>query len=163
RPSLDMMRRNVRLEARLIDDLLDMTRIRQGKLNIEPEVVDLHEVLADVVDLCQEAVQTGSLDARLDARAVEHHVRGDPTRLRQVLWSRERNAIHATPPGGRISIRTANDDDQRVTVTVSDTGIGIAPARLARLFEPFEQVVEASPKSPGLGLGLSIAKALVEA
>jgi signal transduction histidine kinase/CheY-like chemotaxis protein len=160
RGQLEVIRRNAELEARLIDDLLDLTRISRGKLRVKLEPVRLTAALDSVIEICQrEAASKGVLIEREGAFA-EVDVNADSSRLRQILWNVVKNAVEFTPPGGRIRIRTVPVDAHRVTVEVQDTGAGIDPSDLGRIFEPFEQ---AGPSSRGLGLGLSISRALAEA
>ena len=158
---LDMIRRNVTIEARLIDDLLDATRIIRGKLPLKPETVDLHAVVEDVIGLSAEEVRSGRIRVRTELEAEEHHTWADATRLRQVFWNLLRNAVRYTPPGGLITVRTANPARDRIVVTVSDTGVGIVAEMLDRIFLPFEQASRG--RDTGLGLGLAIAKGVVEA
>ena len=171
RRDVDMIRRNIELEAALIDDLLDLTRIHRGKLTIKHDVVDVHAVLNDVVDICAEEFARKGVDVTLELRAVDHHVRGDGARLRQVFWNLVKNGIKFTPKGGSIRIkseRVGADGDGggggQVRVTVSDTGVGIEPDVLPRVFDAFEQGRKSvTNRYGGLGLGLAISKALVDA
>ena len=159
RRQLEIVRRNAELEARLIDDLLDLTRIARGKLPIEQQPVDLQEALDHVLEICREEATAKGLHF---AREGDDHptiVLGDPARLRQIFWNLLRNAVKFTPFGGRIRLRTSLERG-RIVVEISDTGAGIEPAAMSRIFEPFEQ---AGRKIGGLGLGLAISSALVEA
>jgi signal transduction histidine kinase len=162
-----MIRRNVELEARLIDDLLDLTRIRKGKLNLNLTTVDVHEVLKRAVEIC--CAERAS-DVKLYLGAAWHHVRGDPARLQQVFWNLANNATKFTPTGRPIIFRTSNPNGQKagesstVEIEVSDTGIGLEPHSLPRLFNAFEQGDNtANRRFGGLGLGLAITKGLVDA
>ena len=110
RSVLEMIRRNVALEARLIDDLLDLTRIRGGKLHLERAVIDAHELIHQVVEICREDLRSKGLRLVLDLAARRHHVDADPTRLQQVLWNLIKNAIKFTPPGGTITVRSRDDE-----------------------------------------------------
>jgi signal transduction histidine kinase/CheY-like chemotaxis protein len=166
REDLRTIRRNVELEARLIDDLLDLTRIARGKMQLMFETVELHEIVRQAIEIscCDSSAVT--IDVHLDAAA--HHVRGDGARLQQVFWNLLNNAGKFTPEGGTISVRSRNvpgsDGGVSVIVEVADTGIGIAPDVLPRLFTAFEQVDSVPTRGPGgLGLGLAISKALVTA
>ncbi|MGH9441098.1 MAG: ATP-binding protein [Thermoanaerobaculia bacterium] len=156
-----MIRRNLELEARLIDDLLDLARVVQGKIELRSANVDLHAIVAHAVETCRPEVRAGKIDLRVDLDAATHHVWGDAARLEQVFWNLLKNATKFTPPGGSITIRSFNDPGGRVRVTCSDSGIGILPDNLARVFQPFEQGKRARGFG-GLGLGLSIAKAIVD-
>ncbi|MDD5350939.1 MAG: PAS domain S-box protein [Chthoniobacteraceae bacterium] len=162
RADIEAIHRNVELEARLIDDLLDVTRISQNKLILRRENVDVHACLQSVLAICNGDIQAKRLQLSLHLDAALHTVRADPARLRQVFWNLIKNAVKFTPPEGHIDIRTASAGG-RLEVEVADTGIGIEPETLARIFNAFEQGERtATRRFGGLGLGLSIAKALVE-
>jgi signal transduction histidine kinase len=161
REQAQMIRRNVELEARLIDDLLDLTRITRGKLELNLTITDVHEVLRRAVDICC-AVRTG--DLVLELNAAQHHVRGDAARLQQVFWNLVNNAVKFTPRGRPITIRSRNvSEANAIEIAVSDTGVGIEPQFLPRLFNAFEQGDAKRARTfGGLGLGLAITKALTE-
>jgi len=161
REAVETIRRNVQLEARLIDDLLDLARIRSGKLALQPQVVDAHEILREAMNVCQDAEGTHSapVNVQLDARRV--HIHADPARLQQIFWNLLTNAKKFTPSSGAITIRTTNPEKgDWLMIEVADTGIGIAPDKLSGIFDAFEQA--AAGLSAGLGLGLAICKALVD-
>src|SRR5262249_38688838 len=107
-PTLEMIRRNVELEARLIDDLLDVTRIGRGALHLDPRTVDAHDVVRQAVHICRGEIDEGRIALGLDLTASEHHVEADPTRLQQILWNLIKNATKFTPPGGSIAVRSRN-------------------------------------------------------
>jgi PAS domain S-box-containing protein len=161
-PLVDMVERNVGMEVRLIDDLLDITGIETGKLRLRPERVDLHDVLAGVLEMFQDVMMEKNLRLQLRPDAHLHFVDGDPSRLRQIFWNLIRNAVKFTPPDGTISIVTADEPDLGIRVDVIDTGRGIDPAEAGRLFEPFVQGAVVEVEFTGLGLGLAISKSLVE-
>jgi PAS domain S-box-containing protein len=155
------IRRNVELEARLIDDLLDSTKIAQGKLNLHVELVDVHTVIQSALHTCCSHNQGSKI--QLDLNAQEHQVLGDPARLQQVFWNLLTNAQKFTPEGGLVTIRSTSEA-ARLVVEVADTGIGISQELLPKLFNAFEQGGGSTThRFGGLGLGLAIAKALVEA
>lgn len=161
RDDVATIRRNVELESRLISDLLDLTRIAKGKLQLDLQDVDLHLLIRAAADICQREASARLL---LDLKASRHTVRGDSTRLQQVFWNLINNAQKFTPPEGSITVRSSDAPGGRVRVEVSDTGVGIDPAVLPRLFSAFEQGdLRASRQHAGLGLGLAITKRLVEA
>jgi signal transduction histidine kinase/CheY-like chemotaxis protein len=168
---LEMIRRNIGLEARLIDDLLDISRIERGRLHLELEVVDVHEVVRKTVEICRDELLVAGLQLVLDLVAAHHHVKGDHARLMQIAWNLVHNAAKFTPAGGRLTIRTYNPAGEcpgtaaeRLAVEFEDTGQGIEPEMLPRIFEPFEQGRTGSnPRSTGLGLGLSICRSLAVA
>ncbi|HEY2586619.1 MAG TPA: ATP-binding protein, partial [Tepidisphaeraceae bacterium] len=162
RGNIAMIRRNVETEARLIDDLLDLTRISRGKLRLHFEVVALNDALRAVVGMLQGQIDQKAIELTVGLRARAHHVWGDPGRIQQIFLKLLSNAVKFTPEGGTIAIRTSNPDGgNRVRVEIDDSGIGIDPELLPRLFNPFEQA-EHSRRLGGLGLGLSIARSLVE-
>jgi signal transduction histidine kinase len=160
REALDTIARNVEVEARLIDDLLDVTRISQGKLTIRCEDVDVHELLRGARDICLTESTAKSLTLQFELEAAEYRIHGDPTRLKQVFWNLIKNAIKFSAQRGQISVRSSNPSRNWIRLEVIDSGIGIASEALPRIFDPFEQA--ASTDSGGLGLGLAISKAIVE-
>jgi len=164
RHDLRVIRRNVELETRLIDDLLDLTRVSRGKLTLNVDRVDVHAVLRDAMRTCSDDVAAQKrLEVRLEAGAAHHHVRGDAARLSQIFWNLIKNAVKFTPAGGSIVLRTANPSADVVSVSVTDTGVGIAPDVLPLVFNAFEQGGTAvTRKFGGLGLGLAISRALAE-
>lgn len=162
RAKFAMMKRNVIAEARLIDDLLDVTRIARGKMRIEKEITDVHSAIQDSVEILEHEIRAKSLTVTLGLEAAERSVRGDPARLRQVFWNLLRNAVKFTPSGGRVEIRSWNREDW-VMVEVSDSGTGISADALPRLFLPFEQPFEDPAASRGgLGLGLTICRGILQ-
>lgn len=167
RPALELTRRHVALEARLIDDLLDVTRVSRGELKLERENVDAHIVVHRAIDLCRDQIDGTGLRLELDLCAERHHVNADPARLHQVFWNLVRNAAKFTPRGGLLSVRSHNEvgpKSPRLLIEVTDTGIGIEPQELARIFEAFRRSASVgSQRFGGLGLGLAISRAVVEA
>jgi PAS domain S-box-containing protein len=160
----EMIRRNVLMETRLIDDLLDVTRIVRGQMLVELKLTDIHQVAREAAEILGEeaAKKTHSIHVALVAE--RHWANADPLRLRQVFLNLLRNAIKFTPEGGDIHLTSWNAGD-RLTVEVEDTGIGLAPEALEHLFEPFEPIDEDWSKrgtGGGLGLGLAISKGLVD-
>jgi HAMP domain-containing protein/signal transduction histidine kinase/CheY-like chemotaxis protein len=159
--SLQIIRRNVELEARLIDDLLDLTRISKGKVQLNFEIVDAHTLLRNALEICQSDIEQKHLDLRLNLAAKKVHLRADPARVQQIFWNLIKNAVKFTPKDGQISISTSNERHGQLRVEVADTGVGIEPEALPKIFDAFEQ--GGRTKLGGLGLGLAISKALVEA
>jgi two-component system, chemotaxis family, CheB/CheR fusion protein len=163
RVHLAMVRRNVELEARLIDDMLDVTRIARGKLELRREVADLKAVV-------DHALQTASgdlLDKRLrlvlDLAGGDHAVWADTPRLTQVFWNLFSNAVKFTPPDGSITVRSWREEGSQLVVEIADTGIGIEPDVLTDIFDAFQQGEQTiTRRFGGLGLGLAISKAIVE-
>jgi CheY-like chemotaxis protein len=157
-----MIERNIALEARLIDDLLDLTRISRGRLHLRPEACDAHSLIALAADIIRDEVREKQLTLDFQLSAVRSGVTGDPARLQQVFWNLLRNAVKFTPAGGQISIRTSDVPPDWLRVEVNDTGIGIPAEMVERIFTPFEQgALEKSHRFGGLGLGLAIARMLV--
>jgi signal transduction histidine kinase/ActR/RegA family two-component response regulator len=163
RNEIEMIRRNVELEARLIDDLLDITRISSGKLELTLEVTDAHLAMRDACDICAQDIRTKNLAVEWDLDASEHWVMADPVRLQQVCWNILNNAVKFTPSGGSIVVRSGNDARSNFVLEIEDTGIGIEPAALHHIFDAFEQGERSITREfGGLGLGLAISKSLVD-
>ena len=166
REQLRMVERNIALEARLIDDLLDLTRIANGKLPLRPQACDAHSLIGLAVEIIRADAQLKTITLELDLAAQRCGVTADPARFQQVVWNLLRNAVKFTPPGGRIAICTRNtgeDDAHRLHIEVSDSGIGIAPEALSQIFLPFEQAGLANDhRFGGMGMGLAIARAIVD-
>ncbi|MEO5720862.1 MAG: PAS domain-containing protein [Chthoniobacterales bacterium] len=163
RDQLGMMRRNVELEARLIDDLLDLTRISKGKLQIRPAMADLHQLLEQTLEIVRIDVVAKQVPIHFSFDAVRHHAMGDPARLQQVFWNIIKNALKFTAAGGAVTVSTRNSNAGEIIVSVSDTGIGIRPEALSQIFEAFEQgEITFQQRFGGLGLGLAISRAIVE-
>jgi CheY-like chemotaxis protein/anti-sigma regulatory factor (Ser/Thr protein kinase) len=159
-PALQMIRRNVELEARLIDDLLDLTRISKGKVQLSLETVDAHMLLRNALEICQSEIDQKGLILNLQLAAKRVYLEADPARLQQVFWNLIKNAVKFTPKGGQLTLRTTNDDQAQLRVEISDTGCGIDDQSLPKIFNAFEQGERT--RQGGLGLGLAISKALVE-
>ena len=159
--SLQMIRRNVELEARLIDDLLDLTRIDRGKVQLNFEVVDAHTLLQNALEICQAEIDRKHLARSLNLGASKVHMRADSARLQQIFWNLINNAVKFTQRNGRIKISTSNDSSGQLRVEIADTGLGIEPEALPKIFDAFEQ--GGRTQLGGLGLGLAISKTLVEA
>ncbi len=180
RDSLATIRRNAELEARLIDDLLDVTRISRGKLELNFAPTDAHRRLRHVVQMCENDAHAKQLHIAVSLDAREYHVQADAARLQQVFWNILKNAVKFTPVGGSIAIRSYDEQPEaserdptpiheprslspHLVIEVQDTGIGIEPHMLPRLFNAFEQGGrDITRQFGGLGLGLTISKALVD-
>jgi PAS domain S-box-containing protein len=159
---IQMLRRNVELEARLIDDLLDLNRIIKGKLSLNLELVDAHELVQSVVAMFQSEINAKQLNVSIDLNAARHYVKCDSARLQQVFGNILNNATKFSTPGGHISIATKDDAHGRLILRFKDDGIGMTPEVIDRLFQPFEQGADISSRYGGLGLGMAISKALVD-
>lgn len=163
RSQLTMIRRNVELEARLIDDLLDITRITRGKLSIVPVVTDLHQLLKDTVEIVRNDALDKQISVSFFLEASRFCALVDPARMQQVFWNLVKNAFKFTPQGGRVTLRTRNDDKGAIVLSVEDTGIGISTEALPRIFDAFDQGDAARQhRYGGLGLGLAISRAITE-
>ncbi|HEX2973122.1 MAG TPA: PAS domain S-box protein [Tepidisphaeraceae bacterium] len=162
RGDLEVIHRNVQIETRLIDDLLDLTRLSQSKVQLRREAVDVHVLIDHVITIFRRESEAKGVTLRVALSAPNHRVHGDPGRLQQVFWNLIGNALKFTPAGGTIAVSSCNADHV-LKVQVRDTGIGIEPEMMARLFTPFEQGEQSlSRRYGGLGLGLSISRSLVE-
>jgi len=166
RESLAMIRRNVELEARLIDDLLDLTRISRGKLELHCQAVDAWEILQHAIHICcAQEVAAGRLRLDLGLTPADYRVWADGPRLTQVFWNLLNNAVKFTPEGGTITVRSSLEEtaEKRLAVEISDTGIGIEAEMLPRVFDAFEQADRRiTRRFGGLGLGLAVSKAILE-
>ena len=162
-PTLDLIRRNVELEARLIDDLLDLTSIARGKLSLNFANVALDALLTSALDMSEADLRAKSLTLETHFDAARFVVLGDAARLQQIVWNLMKNAVKFTPSGGRIEVRTWNPDAMTIAVSVTDSGIGISAEALPRIFSAFEQADDSITRSfGGLGLGLAIASTLAQ-
>lgn len=164
RQQFSMVRRNVELEARLIDDLLDLTRIARGKLELQTGDVDFRDVLNLAVDICKPEIEAKQQRFEVKVDAAETKTLGDGVRLQQAIWNLIRNASKFTPPGGSLSVRMSNPASGALAVAVRDNGVGFDPASAPKLFEAFEQGGKhITRRFGGLGLGLAITKSIVDA
>jgi two-component system CheB/CheR fusion protein len=157
----EMILRNITLEAHLIDDLLDITRMEHGKLNLDRNYIDMRGVLERSVGMCVEEIESSHLTVEVESINAPQVVHADETRLLQVFTNLIRNAVKFTPAGGNIHIRSGCDADT-CTVEVTDDGEGIDPEFLPRIFNAFEQREKPHTRRRGLGLGLAICKVIVE-
>ncbi len=166
REDFSCIAKNALLEARLIDDLLDLTRITRGKLALDLKQVDVHAVLADAVATIRPDLGEKNLALRLDWGAAASIALADSARLQQVFWNVLKNAVKFTPPNGHIRVEThARPDAEEITVAITDDGIGMTPEELARVFQPFSQgdhALGGSHRFGGLGLGLAISQMLIQ-
>jgi PAS domain S-box-containing protein len=156
---LRMVVRNVELEARLIDDLLDLTRVARGKLQLQLEPSDVHELLRHTMEIVRSDIEARHVKLEVALDATFHELIVDPPRLQQVFWNVLRNACKFAPERGLVAVRSYNRSPDTITIEISDNGLGIEPHLLDRIFDAFEQV---DSRREGLGLGLAISKAIVE-
>lgn len=163
RRDLEVLQRNVELEALLIDDLLDLTRVTHGKLELRQDAVDVHLELEHALNISAGDIAIKRMAVTRQFEAREHHCWADAARLQQVFWNLLKNAVKFTAIGGEIRLRTWNDRGHKIVVEISDNGIGIAPELLPRIFDAFEQGGRATTSQyGGLGLGLAISKRVVD-
>jgi signal transduction histidine kinase/CheY-like chemotaxis protein len=160
-----LIRRNVELEARLIDDLLDLTRIRHGKLTLNRSDIDMHMILNRAIEICQPDVLLKNQQLKVELHARKVGARGDAVRLQQVFWNVIRNAVKFTRETGSITISTSNAaGTNKIRVSITDTGIGFPPESASNLFQAFEQGGgHITHQYGGLGLGLVISRSIMEA
>jgi signal transduction histidine kinase len=162
-PEVQMLRRSIEMEARIIDDLLDLTRIGRGLLSFSPENADVHAIVNFLIGLSRSEFLTKELKTDLQLKATRHHVHTDAARLQQVLWNILRNAIKFTDNRGTITVVTSNDEANKIEIAITDTGIGMTPETISKLFVPFEQADPTrNRRYGGLGLGMAISSALVD-
>ncbi len=167
---LAMIRRSVELEARLIDDLLDLTRLRGRRMELHLATIDAHMALRSAVELCRGDIDDKRIELLIDLAAAAHTVRADIGRLQQAFWNLICNAVKFTPRNGRITLRTRDgrkaggqEPQPMLVVEVEDTGVGIQSHRLSGIFNAFEHVGDPSARPlGGVGVGLAIARAIVE-
>jgi signal transduction histidine kinase len=160
---IDVIDRNVQIEARLIDDLLDLSRIEHGKLQLQREEVDVHQLLESVIAGCRSDIDAKHLQLVVELSATTHSAFADPARLQQVFWNLLKNAVKFTPDGGTIVVATESTSGSMLRITVADTGIGIDPDVLPRIFNAFEQGEQSiTRRFGGMGLGLAISSTLIE-
>lgn len=167
RHEIDLIRRNIEVEARLIDDLLDVTGIIRGKLDLHRQIIDVRAALEHAMQIyCAGVAAKKNLRVSMDVTASRTHVLADSSRMTQVFWNLLQNACKFTPEGGAIDIRIYNEphgNDPELVVEICDTGIGISPETMPRIFDPFEQGERSRTRLfGGLGLGLAISRAIVE-
>lgn len=159
---LETISRNVRIQAQIVNDLLDMSRVVSGQVMLEVHPTRLQDILAHAIDAVRPSADNKSIRIQTIVDSKIGPVRGDPTRLQQVIWNLLSNAVKFTPKGGRIKV-VLEPVDSHVEVTVEDTGIGIEPDFLPFVFDRFRQADSGvARRHGGLGIGLSIVKSLVE-
>src|SRR5689334_4009007 len=160
--ALDAIERNAWLQSRLIDDLLDTSRIATGKLHFEPKAIDLNTAVKAAVDTVRTSAAARNIELSVTLHPASLVVMGEPLRLQQIAWNMVSNAIKFTDPGGKVTMHTGLSGAQAY-LTVVDTGIGIAPDFLPHVFDRFRQADgSTSRRHGGLGLGLAIADALAK-
>ncbi|MBS1807694.1 MAG: response regulator [Acidobacteria bacterium] len=159
---LQAIERNARLQAQLVDDLLDLSRITMGKVELVCVPVDLNEIVRRALETVQYRLTAQNIELQLDLTVEALLINGDPTRLEQIAWNLLTNAVKFTSPGGRITVCTRLVNNECL-LEVRDTGIGIEPDVLPQLFQPFKQGDSSiTRRHGGLGIGLAIVHSLVQ-
>lgn len=161
RDALDSLERSTLAQAKLIEDLLDESRIAAGKLRLDLRAIDLRTLVDQAVRMAEPIASGKEITLAIDADEERFDVFGDPSRLQQVVGNLLMNAIKFSPDGGTIRVRMLRDDAE-VVVSVIDSGRGIAPDLLPHVFDRFRQGGDAAERQSGLGLGLAISRHLVE-
>jgi PAS domain S-box-containing protein len=164
RADFNTIRKNIEMEARLIDDLLDLTRIARGKIIFEKKLINLRSVLHDAAGQVREEINQKQITLDLQFKAVHHTVFADAVRLQQIFWNLLKNAVKFTPEQGKITVETSQDNGT-LFVKICDTGIGITPEEMAGMFKAFSHSKSSASNGNrfgGLGLGLSISQKLAE-
>ncbi len=161
RRGVEVIERNARSQSQLISDLLDISRITAGKIRLDVQTVDLPLIIESALDSVRLAAEAKGVRLERLIETIDRAVTGDPNRLQQVIWNLLTNAIRHTPRDGRVQVIVSRVASY-VQITVSDTGEGIDPDLLPSLFERFRQEGATAKRHGGLGLGLAIAKHLVE-
>ena len=160
RQALNAIDRNAKVQTRLIEDLLDVSRMSKGAASLTVMPMDLRSSVGSAVETLRPAAAAKEIAVEVGGADDALLVIGDEERLQQVLWNLLANALKYTPRGGSVKITSSSDGD-RAVVTVSDNGEGIDPAFLPHVFEPFRQGASATMRT-GLGLGLAIVRRLVD-
>ncbi len=163
RRDLEVLQRNVELEALLIDDLLDLTRIAHGKLELHSDAVDIHGTIDHALSISADDLYGKNITVTRHFEAREHHCWADPARLQQVFWNLVKNAAKFTPTKGHIELSTKNNEAHQIVIEITDNGIGIEPALIPKIFDAFEQGGRiVTSKYGGLGLGLAVSKRVID-
>lgn len=157
---LEIIERNAQAQDRLIEDLLDVVRIKTGKLKIDRILVRLLSIVDDVIEALRPLAEAKDIELRRYSGEVDDFVVGDPSRLRQIIRNLLSNAIKFTPQGGRVLVEV-EQAGSGIEIKINDTGAGISPDFLPHIFEPFQQPAD-SKSGNGLGLGLAVVRHLVE-
>jgi PAS domain S-box-containing protein len=166
RAQFTTIRNNVELEARLIDDLLDITRISHNKLSLNLGWLDVHAVLKEAIATVRAELDQKRISLTLQLEEKPCALKGDAVRLQQVFWNVLKNAVKFNSEGGRITVQTSVIEGEKIAVKIIDTGIGLTPGEMSRIFNAFSQGDHAgnvdAHRFGGLGLGLTISRMLVE-
>ncbi len=159
RANFDTIRKNIELEARLIDDLLDLNHIAHGKLLLNQSELDAHEILNDAVSNIHSDIERKQILVKFDLQAERREIFGDAVRLQQVFWNVLKNAVKFTPEDGQIKIESQTLPGDKFLINITDTGMGMDAGEIGHVFGAFSQ---GSHRLGGLGLGLAISRQIVE-
>ncbi|MEO5722237.1 MAG: PAS domain S-box protein, partial [Chthoniobacterales bacterium] len=165
RSDIDVIAKGIALQAELVDDLLDITRITGGKLRLELRPIDAHIALRNAYEIVRSDAEERELEITFNLAAKHNCIEADAVRLQQIFWNVLKNAVKFTARGGAISVTTCNAEDNpgALTVEITDTGIGIAPEMLGTVFDAFiQEEHDRGHRFGGIGLGLAITRRLVE-
>lgn len=165
RADADVIVKGIALQAQLVDDLLDLTRITGGKLRLDLEPIHAHIALRQTLEILRADVRERQLDVTLDLAAPHDCINADAVRVQQIFWNVLKNAVKFTPRAGAITIRTRNpaEKERMLVVEISDTGVGIEPEMLEKVFDSVTQEEhDGAPRFGGIGPGLAITRRLVE-
>lgn len=165
RKDIDVIAKGIALQAQLIDDLLDITRITGGKLRLDLQPMDAHAALRLAHDILRADIEERAINVTLELFATSHQIMADAVRVQQIFWNVLKNAVKFTPPGGMVTVRTSNPPQMAacLQVEIIDTGIGIEPEMIGRVFDAFiQEEHDRGHRFGGIGLGLAITHRLVE-
>ena len=164
REDIDVIAKSIALQAQLIDDLLDVTRISGGKLRLDLRPIDAHAALRRALEIVRAETQERKIKVSFDLAATHNCIIADAVRVQQVFWNVVKNAVRFTPPGGAIAVRTRNPPSKEGTlvVEIADNGIGIEPEMIDKVFDAFAQEEHGAHRFGGVGLGLAITRHLVQ-
>ncbi|MGI8432077.1 MAG: ATP-binding protein, partial [Chthoniobacterales bacterium] len=165
RDDINVIAKGIALQARLVDDLLDITRITGGKLRLDLRPIDAHAALRHAYEILRADVREQEIEVTLDLAAPRHTIHADAVRLQQIFWNILKNAVKFTPRGGAVVVRTVNPaaKPETLEVEITDNGIGIEPEMLSRVFDAFiQEEHDQGHRFGGIGLGLAISHRLVE-
>jgi signal transduction histidine kinase len=165
RSDIDVIAKGIALQAQLVDDLLDITRITGGKLRLDLRPIDAHAALCHAHNILRGDIHDREIEFVLDLAAPKHTIKADAVRLQQIFWNVLKNAVKFTARGGSVTVRTRNPgkNPKALEVEVIDTGVGIAPEMLGKVFDAFiQEESNRGHRFGGIGLGLAITQRLVE-